>query len=101
MNAPESRPAGRIWTYSPTIAESKIANITRIGTMAGIWFIGLAISVIIGTHIDKLVAGAMIAIALAVIASCSIWMVIAVRDARRAIRLVIDGQPLDSKPIRY
>lgn len=69
--------------------------------MAGVWFIGLAISVIIGTHIDKTVAGAMIAIALATIAGCSIWMVIAIRDARRAIRLVIDGQPLDSKPIRY
>jgi len=101
MNAPEPRPSDRIWIASPTIAESKIANITRIGTMAGIWFIGLAISIIIGTHIDKVVAGAMIVIALMVIVGCSIWMVIAVRDARHALRLIIDGQPLDSKPSSY
>lgn len=102
MNAPENRaPTSRIWCYDPMVAESRISNVFRAGTMAGIWFIGLAMSVIIGTHVKETIATAMAVVAMTVLAGCSIWLVVAIRDAKRAVRLVRDGQPANIPQIRY
>ena len=102
MNAPENRaPTSRIWCYDPMVAESRIANVFRAGTMAGIWFIGLAMSVIIGTHVKETIATAMAVAAMLVLAGCSIWLVVAIRDAKRAVRLVRDGQPANMPQVRY
>lgn len=100
MNAPQSGIV-RIWCYDPMVAESRIANVFRAGTMAGIWFIGLAMSVIIGTHVKETIATAMAVVAISVLIACSIWMVVAIRDAKRAIRLVRDGQPANMPKVRY
>lgn len=102
MNAPKGGlPSVRIWCYDPMVAESRIANVFRAGTLAGIWFIGLAMAVIIGTHVKETIATAMAVVAMLVLAGCGIWLVIAIRDAKRAVRIVRDGQPSNMPQVRY